>query len=493
MMLQIRSPKTAAALLVMVAFMMAHPITAQTTSPCFENPTQQSCRSFTMPEQDILTQLTGLCTAMPYMVGCSLWNSCKSSTADGLYCQPMSLYGTICEEMSEMTDCTPYNQLCFTPGSVVEQCKNPGPLPGAVTTTKTVEAVLNMCSTHSMVGCEDCTARSSCPTPLETLSKLCHSMPGMAQCAGFFTMCSNSAVESTFNTICDEDDNDPTVLPPMKMWMHAGIRDILLFKEWIPENGGEYAGYCILCIVAALVVQGLKAWRVRLEARWAAAYRIPCCETAACGTNIGAEKVPDVYVGASNNKRSASAASSEGELSSSSEAELAASTLNNNNRTILGGGTTCCGGDTIPDSTESIITGAGTSGATNNLRRRNKNTLHRNNNQQGGEIAVGGMTHRWRFIIPSNEQMIRNVIRSAFTFVIVFLDYMLMLIVMSFNIGIIFSTVAGFALGALLFGHFGERVGTGSAVAAGNLAPDSENDLEVHFMEAQTCCNSSHV
>lgn len=490
---QSRRAETAAALLVVVAFMMAHPITAQatgaTTSPCFENPTQQSCRSFTMPEEDILAQLTGLCTSMPDMIGCSLWNTCKNNAADGLYCQPMSLYGTICEEMGEMTDCTPYNQLCFTPGSVVEQCRNPGPLPGAVTTTKTVEAVLTMCSTHSMVGCEECTARSSCPTPLETLSKLCHSMPGMAQCAGFFTMCSNSAVESTFYTFCDEDKNDPTVLPPMKMWMHAGIYDILLFKEWVPKNAAEYAGYCIMCIVAALVVQGLKAWRVRLEARWASACRIPCCETAACGTDTGAGRVPDVY-GASDDKATANAASSDEEFATSSEAGLPASTSNKSRR---GNSNVCCGGDATPDSNEIIIAGAGIGGATNNLRRRKKNATSRSI-QQGGEMALGGSTtNRWHFIIPSKEQMVRNVIRGAFTFIIVFLDYMLMLIVMSFNIGIILSTVAGFALGAVLFGHWGERVGTGSAVAVGEVAPDCENDLEVHFMEAQTCCNSRHV
>ncbi len=47
----------------------------------------------------------------------------------------------------------------------------------------------------------------------------------------------------------------------------------------------------------------------------------------------------------------------------------------------------------------------------------------------------------------------RNVVRSVFTIVIVFLDYMLMLIVMTFNVGIIVSAVLGFGLGALLFGE----------------------------------------
>jgi hypothetical protein len=313
-------------------------------------------------------------------------------------------------------------------------------------------------------------------------------------------MCSNNDVESTFPKICDEDDHhDPDSLPPMKMWMHAGTYDILLLKEWIPQNTGEYVGYCFMCIVAAVVVQGLKAWRVRMEARWASEYRIACCETAACGTiprgdGLGLD---DEYKRTSVEKRSASAASSD--TTTISGAELSASTSNNSRGgggaaaaaavAAAGGGSSCCNHSAaaLPGTAEIIVTGTE---ITNNLRRRKKNQ----NLGGSGEIAVGGgALRRWQFIIPSNAQFTRNIIRGAFTFIIVFLDYMLMLLVMSFNIGIIFSTVAGFALGAVIFGHWGERVGSGSAVAVGEMAPDSENDLEVHFMEAQTCCNSRHV
>jgi hypothetical protein len=316
-------------------------------------------------------------------------------------------------------------------------------------------------------------------------------------------------VESTFHTICDEDDkSDPNTLPPMKMWMHAGTYDILLLKEWIPQNTGQYVGYCFMCIVAAIVVQGLKAWRVRLEARWASEYRIACCETAACGT--APRRGIDVDVDDDDDdvckKGSGSAASSEEERSSTSGAELSASTSSNSRRgNAVAASGTCCSGHTDAEGIDAtttatttttandiIVSGGSGSGQTNNLRRRRKN---KNKNPLDGEIAVGGRlfsSTKWQFIIPSNEQMLRNIIRGLFTFIIVFLDYMLMLLVMSFNIGIIFSTVAGFAFGAVLFGHWGERVGSGSAVAVGELAPDSENDLEVHFMEAQTCCNVRH-
>lgn len=87
----------------------------------------------------------------------------------------------------------------------------------------------------------------------------------------------------------------------------------------------------------------------------------------------------------------------------------------------------------------------------------------------------------------------RNFVRAAFTTLVVFLDYMLMLIVMTFNVGLIVSAVLGFGIGALLFGHMGEAAGGNSAVAVGEMAPDSENDMEVHFVDPQTCCNTRHL
>jgi hypothetical protein len=110
----------------------------------------------------------------------------------------------------------------------------------------------------------------------------------------------------------------------------------------------------------------------------------------------------------------------------------------------------------------------------------------------GGGGAGGGRRRRG---LPTGAQLRRNASRAAFTVAVVFLDYMLMLIVMTFNIGLIAAAVAGFGAGALAFGHLGERAGGGGAVAvgAGEVAPDSENDLEVHFVDPQPCCNTQRV
>jgi hypothetical protein len=49
---------------------------------------------------------------------------------------------------------------------------------------------------------------------------------------------------------------------------------------------------------------------------------------------------------------------------------------------------------------------------------------------------------------------VRNAARALFT-AVVFLEYMLMLVVMTFNLGLIISATLGFCLGALLFGERG--------------------------------------
>ena len=93
-----------------------------------------------------------------------------------------------------------------------------------------------------------------------------------------------------------------------------------------------------------------------------------------------------------------------------------------------------------------------------------------------------------------------------------------MLVVMTFNIGIILAVSGGYAIGALLFGHAGEPStlspilggghgggggGSSAAMAAavggpglggqvgGAAAPQS--DLETAFVDGSTCCCSGNV
>lgn len=52
------------------------------------------------------------------------------------------------------------------------------------------------------------------------------------------------------------------------MWssMGAGIRDIVLFRRFVPENGGEYFGAIIFCIAMGLIASALRVYRSSLEA-----------------------------------------------------------------------------------------------------------------------------------------------------------------------------------------------------------------------------------
>jgi copper transporter 1 len=59
----------------------------------------------------------------------------------------------------------------------------------------------------------------------------------------------------------------------------------------------------------------------------------------------------------------------------------------------------------------------------------------------------------WKHMIPSSIQLRENCRRMIFAFFILILDYCLMLIAMSFNVGYFFAVILGVALGTLLWGH----------------------------------------
>lgn len=46
----------------------------------------------------------------------------------------------------------------------------------------------------------------------------------------------------------------------------AGIRDIVLFRRFVPENGGEYFGAIVFCIAMGLIASAVRVYRGTLEA-----------------------------------------------------------------------------------------------------------------------------------------------------------------------------------------------------------------------------------
>lgn len=387
------------------------------SSQCYEDPTAAECMDFKQGDQDSIEQIESLCDDMSDMIGCTLWKECEEMRSGGgggdgssnAQCTPFSILSDICYEMSGMSGCDNYNKLCSAQGSVVKQCTEEGRISNVLTTSTTVDGILQMCSGHGMPACSQCTSYSNCPDPMSTMSALCLSMSGMSGCAQFDSFCQEAG--DTFTSLCGQNSDS---LPPMKMYLHASMRELILIKEWVPTSNGAYIASCIAVIATGVFVSALKATRVKLEKKW--------------------------------------------------------------NRRVPGGGS--------------------------------KTTLHLekpagSSSSLDDSMAVQPLPLKKKLMAyMSFSQFKRNVVRSIITSVVVFFDYMLMLIVMTFNIGLIISAVLGFSIGMLMFGHVGETstgagstahmISTnrsGSAVAVqGNIAPDSENDLEVQFLEHSCPC-----
>jgi len=59
----------------------------------------------------------------------------------------------------------------------------------------------------------------------------------------------------------------------------------------------------------------------------------------------------------------------------------------------------------------------------------------------------------WQLLPVNKNQMRQNAIRFCFVFITTLIDYALMLISMTFNVGLFFAVVLGLAMGSLFFGH----------------------------------------
>ena len=171
--------------------------------PCVQDPTVPTCSAYTLPAAAATADLTSLCDDMPNMVGCSLWEECKSGAATGPYCAPFALLSTICLEMGGMRGCSNYNALCATADTVVEQCSVEKEVPNAPTTMDATAAVLEACQETPAPACAECTdsTGAGCPRPLNTLAVLCVAEPTRPQCEGFSAMC--AAAGSDFPGVCN--------------------------------------------------------------------------------------------------------------------------------------------------------------------------------------------------------------------------------------------------------------------------------------------------
>lgn len=235
---------------------------------CVQDPTGDGCGQYEYPEDSIMADIIALCGegpgAMPWMPGCSLWQDCRDRNAHSNYCSPFTLLATLCEDMPRMAGCRNYATLCGE-GSLVLQCRDHPAIPWAPTTMRTQREIIEACSDHFMPQCNQCPSEgASCGHTLKTMSELCNSMPSMAFCGRYRRFC--SATNDQFASYCDLDSHD--FLPPMRMYFHTGQRDIILFRDWIPESTIGYVLSFFAVVLLGILVQALKAMRTRLEGFW---------------------------------------------------------------------------------------------------------------------------------------------------------------------------------------------------------------------------------
>jgi copper transporter 1 len=261
--------------------------------PCIADSTAASCASYQYPDALASADLAALCASMPDMSGCSLGEACKAGKLAGAPCKPFSLLGSICAtDMPTMRACANYAALCSKSGSTVQQCTSQAPMARLPRSEATRKAVLSACSDHTMPSCSKCSSLTACPDPLLAYSDVCREHPTMSQCATYQTWCSAASVDASY--FCDAGSAD--LLPPMQMYFHQRLDDIVLFRSWIPRSGGAYAGTIIAIIAFGMLSSFLKSARGRLDSRWvhdslckANAAAAAAAAQSCCGSSDGSE------------------------------------------------------------------------------------------------------------------------------------------------------------------------------------------------------------
>jgi solute carrier family 31 (copper transporter), member 1 len=174
---------------------------------CVSNSSATSCVSYTYPNANAYADLNNLCTAMSFMPGCSIYSACNltnNALSPDTACEPFQLLTTICKldtGMSMMSGCANYNSLCANT-SVVRQCSSVSGLAFLPTTQQVNSDVKSICSDMTMDGCERCTPDwekgktfSTCNL-LDVYGYLCYTMPDMRQCVSgtsWDSLCSTSS------------------------------------------------------------------------------------------------------------------------------------------------------------------------------------------------------------------------------------------------------------------------------------------------------------
>jgi hypothetical protein len=106
-------------------------------------------------------------------------------------------------------------------------------------------------------------------------------MPDMSGCASWRTMCTTArnASSTLLEGLCAMAEDPPSSHahspdatepePIMKMYLHAGIADYVLFHHFLPRTGAQFFAALLFTLLLGLVRELLKA----VQARWVARLR----------------------------------------------------------------------------------------------------------------------------------------------------------------------------------------------------------------------------
>jgi len=417
-------------------------------SSCFANPTQAKCTNIDTiyTPQEVMNDFNGLCRMMGQMSGCLIEDSCSThpAGATGTPCAPWTLLADICSSqggasMTTMSGCSKFNQLCRNASTVVERCNTPV-TPSLVLYKAAAEDTISMCSSmssmSSMRGCSECTSANACPRPLTSLSTVCMSMD-MGKCGDWEKMCtSNSLLLPTF---CDPQFNTTTgqcEVSSMKMYFHGGLHDMVLFKEWYACTIGQYLFVLHAVFLIAVGSSAFRVLRRKIEhilfstccqhrcssfTSWTANVRTPllplgtggsyCVEMGVDGMTCSS-CVQTVQTAAMNSTVAVAAASVVLQNSGSAKLRLECQFDALNAHVAM-----------ISQSIENV----------------------------GFDIRSTSDPIPWQS--ASSSPYPRNAIKAAMTALQMTVDYALMLAAMTFNTGVFFAVVLGYAMGTLLFAH----------------------------------------
>ena len=207
------------------------------------------------------------------------------------------------------------------------------------------------------------------------------------------------------------------------MYFHTGLKDYVLFKGWVPCTPRRYAVTCIAVVFLGVFVALLKAVRLRLEQRF---HR----QALAAAQKYSVRK-PEVDGAMQAVERDSCVSESPGAAESDREGIVSARQQTRQRESavelLLGAASSASAPGRAPGDDGGILTG---------------------------------------FFPRSALEVQHNLVRGLLGAVILSLDYCLMFVAMTFNVGLFVAVCVGVGMGAALFGHIGGQMSVANVAMA---------------------------